>query len=657
MEQASTNNDITGTIQMAMFDPWTNSVPPLEDMVSLVMKPNSKMTLKMHNSKVMQQYSGMGKQFLTQYAAMVANKVFGQTLGLDNEMVQKVGRFMQTAIISYFSTTDCNGKEVYDRFIKNDFQKDDVVEVLLKLMRFPTSKAFKKILTDNKIQINEQVLKNLESHQKKNVLDIVGGVIEDISKAPKKDMKNLKDIAKVIGRDTSFDVFEKEFFALVQKLFEQLRKVVKDKNTDFNKLDFNFLGQYLSAPVKTKVVSTLKNVIEVLKKWDYDSSKPPHTNILVLVEKLDDIKAFDHLLNLDYVKILAQNIIRKSKFPDAIETALTNYLRTLDHIGLIQKISKFALQSFGVPAPHKSYVDKLLSSKNIDEYFLTMAKSINQDGKLTVQQQQMVTQYLETRKHQIIYDGIKTTLETKYKVSKTGIDLMDTLLVNGGDLKSFKSLPTMYSVNFFPKVAMKVLTNMKNLDLPAVLQQLNSLIKDQGIRDALQGILESKQNLDEVPTILLKLAMKKIDDEVGEAMTEEDKTVLKEVNNLSLKFLSVALGKEKSAGRLIKKLVIQYQAKTYSALEEILPGTLKPILGKLYTEILNVVQKINTDEFDKDATTVLMKTVDEISSTTSKFIGANFERFMKEDFAKTLQEALQKLPVDEKTSMWDLIDM
>ena len=653
VEQELSNKDIVFNLKMAMFDAWSNSVPPLEDMVSLVMKPNNKMTLKIHNSNAMQQYSGIAKQVVTQYTGQIAYTVFGDTLGFDDSTVEKIGRVMQTAMISYFSTTDCNGKEIYERFIKNEFQKKDMVEVLLKIMRFPTSKAFRKILTDNKVQIDGQIMKTLKENQNKNVLDMVGGVIDDISKAPKKEMKTMKSIVDVLGKNSAFNVFEKEFFTFVQKLFDQLKKVINNKgDIDFDKLDFGFLDQYLPASSKPKVITTLKKIFNVLKGWNYEASKPPQQNLLVLMEKLEEVKAFD-LLNLDYINILAGSIIDQSKLPDAVEKALKNYLINLDHVVLIQKISKFALQSFGVPAPHKSYVDNLLKSKNLDDYFFTFASAINKNGQLKPKQQEMIKKFLDTRNRQIIYEGIKDTLKNKYQVTEKGLDLLGTVLMDSGDMKSFKSLPTLYSVNFFPKLTVKLLTNMKNLNLPAILRQLNSLIKDKDVREALKGILENKQNLDEIPSSLLKLALTKAD---GAEISEKDKMILQEAENLSLKFLSIALGKEKSPGKLIKKLFIQYYAKTYSALEEIVPASMKPTLGRLYKELLTVIQKIDANQFDKDATTTLLKAIDEISETVAKFIGKNFERFVKEDFLDSLKEALKKLPLDDTTTLWDAMD-
>ncbi|MEO0687998.1 MAG: hypothetical protein AAFY76_23810, partial [Cyanobacteria bacterium J06649_11] len=207
----------------------------------------------------------------------------------------------------------------------------------------------------------------------------------------------------------------------------------------------------------------------------------------------------------------------------------------------------------------------------------------------------------------------------------------------------------------FPKLAVKLLKNMKNLDLPGILTQLNTLIKDDGIREALKGILENKQNLDEIPTSLLKLAIKKA--EGNDEFTEKDQAYLQEFENLSLKFLSITLGKEKSPGKLIKKFFIQYYEKTFSTLEKILPESMKPILGQLYEETLIVIQKIDSNQFDKDATTTILNAMDSISQTTAKFIGANFERFMKEDFMNVLKEGLQKLSVDDKTSVWDALEL
>ena len=84
---------------------------------------------------------------------------------------------------------------------------------------------------------------------------------------------------------------------------------------------------------------------------------------------------------------------------------------------------------------------------------------------------------------------------------------------------------------------------------------------------------------------------------------------------------------------------------------------MKPIVEKLYKQTLTIIQKTDSNEFDKDATTTILKAMEDISETTAKFIGANFERFMKEDFMKVLKESLQKITIDDKTSVWDALDL
>ena len=659
IEQELPNKDIVTSLKLAMFDPWSNTVPPLEDMVSIVMKPSSKMTMKIHNSVFMKQYMGIGKQVIMQYTSQFTYTVFKKTLNLDDSKVQKITNVMRNAMISYFSTTECNGEDVYKRFIKDDFQKKDVVDIMLKIVSFPTSKAFRKLLIDNKIEINEHVMKTLKTNEKKNVFDMVGGIMDDISKAPQKEMKNLKSIVSVLGKDTKFNVFEKEFFTFVQKLFNQLNKAINNAGAfDFDKLELDFLNQYLPASTKTKVVAKLKAIFNVLKDWKYDADKAPQENVLLLMKKLDGIQAFD-LLHLDYITILSKKIIEESQLPTPVEKILKAYLTNLDHVILIQKMTKFGLQSFGVAAPHKKYIDDLLKSKNLDDYFFTFANTIKKNGrKLEPKQKEMITKFLETRNRKIAYDVIKDLLKTKYQVDGKGLHLLETILMDGGDMESFKDLPILYSVNFFPKLAAKLLKNMKNLDLPAILTQLNTLIKDDDVRDALKGILENKENLDEIPTSLLKLAIKKVKKAEGiDSLTEKDKTYLQEFEKLSLKFLSIALGKEKSPGKLIKKFFIEYYTKTFSTLENVLPASMKPIVEKLYKQTLTIIQKTDSNEFDKDATTTILKAMEDISETTAKFIGANFERFMKEDFMKVLKESLQKITIDDKTSVWDALDL
>ena len=561
-------------------------------------------------------------------------------------------RLMQTAMITYFSTTECNGKQVHDQFIKGEFEKKDVVEVLLKVLKFPTSKEFKELTKDLNIgdkAMKEKLLKALKKNENKNILNMFGGVMEDINDAPKTDKTHLESLKKVFTNDKSFNIFEKKFFVFIQQAINKLRKVVlSQKDFKFEKLDLSFM-KYVPAESKNKVTTTLKAIFNVLKAWKYEVNKAPQENFQVLVAELDKAKAFD-LLHLDHTTILANAFIDQSKLPKAIEQALKNFLKNLNHVELVRKISKFALQSFKVPAPHKSHVNKMLNSKTIDEYFKTLASTIHKKGKMPTDQKKMLKQYLDTQDKLILFKTIKDMLRKQYGVSETGLEFLETIA--GGDMETFKNLPTIYSVNFFPKMAQKVLNNLKNLNLPGVLQQLNRLIKDDDVKQALKGILENKKNLDEVPMVLLKLAMKKAGDE---KMNEKEEMVLKEVNNISMKFLAIALGKEQNQGKIIKGLVIQYYRSVYTTLKNVLPDPLKPITEKLYQNVLQILQSVNAKDFNEDATKTLAQTTEKISQAVVTFIDKNFEKFIKDDLIKVVKQIMERVTINNgKDNLWNL---
>ncbi|XP_066921867.1 uncharacterized protein [Clytia hemisphaerica] len=651
-KRKETNNDIVGTIRMAMFDPWSNTIAPLEDTLSLVMKPNGKMSLKLHNSNTMKQYSGAGKQMAMQYIGMMAQKAFGNVLGFDNTMVQKLARVMKTAMISYFSTTECNGDQVYERFIKGEFEKQDLMELLSALVKFPTSDAFKKILKDNKMIIDETMLAAFKKNQDKKVLDIVGGVINDIQTSPEMNTKNLKQFVQVLGNDKSFNIFEEEFFSFLQQLFNEINRIMNSKTeVDFNNLDLSFVTKHLPVKSRDQVKNTLKSIFEVLKTWKYNVEKTPQENFLHLMDEFEKVKAFDPL-QLDFVNILAKSIIERSRLPKTIEDILKQFLKTLDHAELARKVSKFTLQSFKVPAPHKSYIDQLLNAKNLDEYLHTLANTIYQKGRISDQQKTMLKKFLDTRDKTIMITNIKEMLRSKYKVSETGLDLLETLITDG-NLNSFKDLPSLYSVNFFPKLARKLLEKMKNLDLSAFLGKLNSLIKDQDVKNALQAVIDNKHNLNEIPANLLKLVLKKGGGD--SPLSEMDQKILKEVNDISIKFLSIALGNERSPGKVLKNLIINYYGQVYSTAEKALPKSLKPVLKKMNSEIIPVLQQIDTKNLEDDATTTLFDLVDTLSKAIAQFVDTNFEKFMKEDFVNGIKELMQRIHTEDgKMTLWDI---
>jgi len=652
IEERLPNKDLVSTLKMAQYDAWTSTLSPFEDVASLVMKPDGKMRIVIHNSNTMKKYSGVGKTVSMQYIGMFASKTFAQTLGLNQEMVGKLTRLMQTAMITYFSSTECNGKQVHEQFIKGEFEKKDIVEVLLKVLKFPTSKEFNELTKDLDIgdkDMKMKLMKTLKKNKDKNILDMFSGVVEDVSNAPEADKTHLIRLREVLTSDKSFNVFEKEFFVFVQQAFNELRRVVlSQEDFKFEKLNLSFM-KYVPAQSKQKVTTTLRAIFNVLKTWKYDVNKAPQENVQVLVAKLDKAKAFD-LLHLDHTTILARAIIDQSKLPNTVEVALKNFLKNLNHVELVSKISKFALQSFKVPAPHKPHITKLMNSKTVDEYFKVFASTIHKKGKMTADQKRMVKRYLDTQDKAVLFKTIKDMLRKQYGVSEIGLEFLET--ITRGDMTTFKNLPTIYSVNFFPKMAQKVMENLKNLNLPGVLQQLNGFIKDDDVKQALKGILENKENLDEIPAVLLKLAMKKAGDE---KMNERDKKVLKEVNIISMKFLAIALGKEQDQGKIIKGLVIQYYRSVYTVLKNVLPEPLQPVTEKLYQKVLQILQSVNTKDFNKDATNTLVQTTEKVSQAIVKFVDENFEQFIKEDLMKSLKQVMQQITVNEgKDNLWDL---
>lgn len=654
--EEKTSDQTSYAAKFAKFNPWQGTLGPLETMLSFVLKTNGKMQIIIHETQATKQYSAIGQGLMMQYIGKYANQVFG-IIGLDKELNGKLTKAMQTAMISYFSTTKCNGKNVHEKFIKNEFGKEDVVKIMSAILKFPISKQFQEITKldlESEKDIAGKLVSALKNNENKNILEMVGGIIGDLSGIKNTEGKEyLLKLKRIFQNDKSFNIFEKEFFSLIQQLVEEIQKLVKnEKKIDIEKLDMSFLNKFLPVSSRKAVVTTLKESLKVFASWKYDILKTPQENIKLLMKDLEKVKAFK-LLGLNHVDIIATSIIRQSRLPKDLENVLIGFLRNLDHVTLVRKVSKFALQSFDVPTPHKNHVDKLMNSKTIDEYFNTLANVIHKKGKLSEKQKKSFKTFLDTQNRLILFKQIKEVLKEKHGVSDSGIELLETIIADG-DLRSFKNLPTIYSVNFFPKMLKKVLENLKNLNLSGLLKQLTVFIKDKDVKDALKGVIDNKENLNDLPVSLMKMLIKKSD---GLDLGEKEKKALQEINELSMKFLAIALGKETNQGEIIKKLVIEYYGSIYGMLDKVLPGPLKPIAKKLSTKIFEVLKEMKATDLEVDATDALFKASKKVSIAVVTFVDENFEKFIKDDLMHSMKAVLQRIKSGPRYTLWDLKEM
>lgn len=640
--------------QGRQFDEWVDEQAPVSSIASLKFLSDGKAQFHLFETPMTVKYKTVLKAVLGQLIKRGVNTVFLDTLKLDKEMVKKLSGIFQQAAVSYFSSIKCNGEKVHEQFIKGQISKEDIVAIILRILKFPMSKEFKNITGfDMERSFGERFTEKLQKSGDKTVIEFLADLLNDVKELSGKDQvfKEISEKAtklkNLLEKDQSFNVFEKEFFGFMQQTANEIQKVISNKGSK-QIPDLKFITKHLPAAIRSKVKKTLTDVFKVLINWKYDVTKDPMINFKELMNKLEAVNA-TNLLNLDHGPIILGSIIEKGKLPILIKQALKSYLNNLDHVFLVQKLSKFTLQTYRVPAPHNGHITKLLQANNVNEYFKRLATIIKNNGQLSAKKKEPFKEYLKAGKMSTLIKEFQTTLRAEYKVDDVSINLLKTMF-SGGDAKSFEYLPAVYTVNFLPKLLTKLLENVQDLNVPSILKKLTGFVKDKKVKKTLDAFVNNQKNLNQIPAQLIKLAIKK--SEKAE-LDDQDKKILKEVESFSLKIIAMIAGdKNKNLSQQVKQMALIYYDSVKRMLKSTLPKSLASRSNQMFSDIRKVLQNIKVQDLEKDATGAIEKATKNTGEVITKFLNKNLEKIVTEDLMDAVENIMKKYNT-EQGSLWD----
>ncbi|XP_065667671.1 uncharacterized protein LOC101240168 isoform X3 [Hydra vulgaris] len=529
-----------------------------------------------------------------QFAEQVLNK-----LDISKEKKMIMLDNLKSSAFMYFTNLECNGEDVYKKFINHRLTEDEITDFILKL-----------IYISNSSETSKSV-KNVQLASTKNST-----------------INMFYSMAWLLLNESSGSSFDREFVSHAKNFIDIIHSSF---NSDFmkpsNQQKFDQLTQHFSSDMKTKFSLAVQNIVEFLKSWKYWPDGTFDENLINFFEELSNNKTIKVLI-LDWEKQFINFFLKQSKVPDEISNSIALFTDDLDYVKLVSNVLKYILYNMNVTENVEIHLNEILSSATLDQVLYKFCSIVTLHGNLN-EDNSFFLEYLKNQNSTMFFEKSKMAM-SRYKIPKDFLDEVFSFLEKKQPLEQYKDILKLATTSYSSKIFMNAIDRANS---SLLLKFLSLLLKEENEYLQTMKILVSNetQAIQKVKNVY-KMFLK------SEYVSQNGIQDFKQLND----FLSEIFFEDQNISNKLKLLGLDYHNKLKILLKE-------RVSSNWYNRIIGFINKVEKHLIDVDvqklsinATLEILKFVEQVHQDASLFVGNKLGNYLYEDIVSLSKGLLSR---------------